>query len=112
MSDSYYAPSGYECTSDGVYRVRRDGRRERLTYAPCYVTARTHDGYQYEWRDPDGWRHVYVIPERYLRSGRAMARRIVAGMARSGLLVVPGMEYALLQYLAASAREWHEDRAD
>lgn len=100
LPEGYAAPNGYDVARSGIYKIRADGQRSRVSYAPIIPVAvyTDPDGtemLQLAWLNRDRW-ITKLTPRSVARSGR----RLIAALGDAGLPAVESDAKALERWLA------------
>jgi putative DNA primase/helicase len=99
-------PYNYACRKDGVFVLGFDKDDERLTGAPCWVSALSRDdtgskagnwGRLVHWFDHDGNAHDMPIPASYFHGECTDLAKM---LANEGLPIIHGKEKKLVGYLS------------
>ncbi|MDQ6962976.1 MAG: DUF927 domain-containing protein, partial [Mariprofundaceae bacterium] len=94
---------GYTCNKKGVSIIADGKDVERITHAPCWVSAISRDGSGGNWGrlvywiDQDGHEHKQALSADMFHG---QADELSRFLAMHGLSIVPSKEKKLLQYLA------------
>jgi len=102
------SPWGYSCNKSGVSVCGGDSADdERITHAPCWVSALSRDGVQgyglnwgrlVHWLDHDGFERKRAIPASYFHKESS---DVVCMLADEGFPIIHGKEKRLISYLSA-----------